>query len=239
MTYGAVIVDLPLKSFQIFKSTQRSDPVAVQILLADHHVLVRQGLRLLLEQERLIVVAEARDDMEALALAGKTRPHVALIDAELPRFGGLDTARRLRAVYSSLRIVLVGMIDHCQIFEAFRSSVSGFLLKTQGAEELIQAIRSVNQGGIYVAPQQARALQERLSLRGVPIHPAKILSPREKQLLQLVADGKTTKQAGAALGITFKTAKYYRTRLMRKLEVHTTAGLVRYALQANFASHPG
>jgi DNA-binding NarL/FixJ family response regulator len=108
------------------------------------------------------------------------------------------------------------------------------LLKTQSVEDLIQAVRNVNQGGIYIAPQPARALLERLSPRGEPANDP--LSPREQQLLQLVADGKTTKHAGAVLGITFKTAEYYRTRLMRKLRVHTTAGLVRYALQVNVAA---
>ena len=198
-------------------------------------------MRLLLEQERFEVVAEARDDLEAVVLAEKARPQVALIDAGLPRLGGIDAARQLRAVCSDIRVILLGMIDERQVFEAFRNSVSGFLLKTQGVEDLIQAVRNVIQGGIYLAAQPARALRDRLSPRGAhaPAMPGEILSPREQQLLQLVADGKTTKQAGAVLGITFKTAEYYRTRLMRKLKVHTTAGLVRYALQVNFAARPG
>jgi DNA-binding NarL/FixJ family response regulator len=208
--------------------------MALRVLLADHHLLVRQGLRLLLEQQRLEVVAEARDDLEAVALGAKTRPQVALIDAGLPRLGGLDAARRLRDACSGIRVILLGMIDERHVFEAFRSNVSGFLLKTQSVEDLIQAVRNVNQGGIYVAPQTARALLGPLSPSHEPT--TEPLSPREQQLLQLVADGKTTKQAGAVLGITFKTAEYYRTRLMRKLRVHTTAGLVRYALQVNVAA---
>lgn len=210
--------------------------MAVRILLADHHVLVRTGVRLVLEQERLSVVAEASDDRDAAAVAATSRPDIALVDVGLPRLGGIDAARRLRGACPDIRVILFGMIDEWQVFEAFRNSVCGFLLKTQGPADMIQAIRNVHQGGIYVGPQCARVLLRRVR-SDTP--PAASLSQRERQLLHLVADGKTTKQAGVVLGITFKTAEYYRTRLMRKLNVHSTAGLVRYALQANFAARPG
>lgn len=210
--------------------------MAVRIALADHHVLVRTGLRLVLERERFAVVGEASDDREAVVVAAKTRPNIALVELGLPRLGGLDAARRLREACPDIRVILLGMVDERQVFDAFRNSVCGFLLKTQGPDDMCQAIRNVYQGGIYVGPQPARALLRTLRSKTPP---DTALSPRERQLLHLVADGKTTKQAGAVLGITFKTAEYYRTRLMRKLNVHSTAGLVRYALQANVAAHTG
>ena len=208
-----------------------------RILLADPHVLVRSALRLVLEQGRLSVVAEASDDLGAVAAVAKVHPNVAIIDASLPRLGGLDAARRVRQACPDIRVILLGTLDERQLVEAFRSNVSGFLLKTQSVDDLLHAIRHVNQGGIYVAPQPAHALLNRLKHP----HPPEVeaLSPRERQLLQLVADGKTTKQAGAVLGITFKTADYYRTRLMRKLNVHSTAALVRYALQEDSVTPTG
>lgn len=210
--------------------------MAIRIALADHHVLVRTGLRLILERERLTVVAEASDDREAVVVAAKTRPNIALVDVALPQLGGLDAARRLRHACPDIRVILLGTIDERHVFEAFRSSVCGFLLKTQPPEDMLEAIRNVYQGGIYVGPQSGRALLRTLRSN---TRPDESLSPRERQLLYLVADGKTTKQAGAVLGITFKTAEYYRTRLMRKLNVHSTAGLVRYAIQANVTAHTG
>jgi DNA-binding NarL/FixJ family response regulator len=211
--------------------------MTVRILIADHHVLVRSGMRLVLEQERLAVVAEAGDGLTAATAAAKTRPNIAVIDASLPQLGGLDATRCVRLACQEIRVILLGTLDERQLFEAFRSGVCGFVLKTQGVDDLLHAIRQVSQGAIYVGPQPAEALLDRLQ------HPHagrfEPLSPRERQLLQLVAEGKTTKQAGAALGITFKTAEYYRTRLMRKLNLHSTAALVRYALQEHSLTATG
>jgi DNA-binding NarL/FixJ family response regulator len=209
----------------------------IRVLLADHHLFVRHGIRLLLENHGIDVVGEAGDTSQAVVLAARTRPCLVLVDAALPHLGGLEAARQLRSAFKDARIILIAVAgDDRFVVEALRTNVCGFVQTTDPVDEWLLAIRNVSQGGIHVGAAMAEAVRGLVHGRQRPLEP---LSPRERQLLQLVAEGKTTREAGAALGIAFKTAEYYRTRLMRKLNVHSTAGLVRYALQANFQTATG
>ena len=202
----------------------------IQVLLADDHLIVRQGLKALLEREGIKVVGEAADGHEAVRLAQALRPDVAVLDLAMPLLNGLDTAREILRISSRTRTILLTMHpeDH-YIFEALRAGIEGYVLKTQAAEDLVRAIREVFRGMIYLSPGVSRAVvQAYLAKTDLPPDP---LAPRERQVLQLIAEGKTTKEIAVFLGLSVKTAESYRTRIMQKLDIHETAGLVRYAIR--------
>jgi len=155
---------------------------------------------------------------------------VAVLDLAMPLLNGLDTAREILRISPRTRTILLTMHpeDH-YIFEALRAGIEGYVLKTQAAEDLVRAIREVFRGMIYLSPGVSRAVvQAYLAKTDLPPDP---LAPRERQVLQLVAEGKTTKEIAVLLGISVKTAESYRSRIMQKLDIHETAGLVRYAIR--------
>jgi two-component system, NarL family, response regulator NreC len=204
--------------------------VPTRILLADDHLVVRQGLRSLLEHHGLEVVAEAADGHEAIQLARTIRFDVAVLDISMPRVNGVDTAREILSAAPHCRIIVLTFhADERQIAAAFRAGVRAYILKTQAADELINAIREVASGGTYMSPHVSGVLlRAYLSGNTIADDP---LTRRERQVLQLVAEGRTTKEMAGALGVTVKTAECYRSRLKAKLNVHDTAGLVRYAIR--------
>lgn len=201
-----------------------------RVLLADDHVLMWNGLRLLLEQHGFQIAAEAADGLEAVLLAQSCRADLALLDMSLPRLNGLDAARRITRVCPATGVIILAeRASDGEVVDGLQDGVGAFVLKTQSAEELIKAMRDVIRGGIYVGPAASRAvLAACRAVRSIARNP---LTPRERHILQLVAEGKTTKEAAALLGISVKTADYHRTRLMKRLGIHETAGLVRYAIR--------
>ena len=204
--------------------------MAPRILLADDHLVVRQGLRSLLERNGLEVVAEAADGHEAIEFARTTRFDVAVLDISMPRINGIDTAREILVISPSCRIVMLTVhVEERQIAAAFRAGVRGYILKTQAADELLNAIREVSVGGTYMSPHVSGILLDAY-LAGSKIDEDP-LTLREREVLQLVAEGKTAKEIANALGVTAKTAEVYRSRLKSKLDVHDTAGLVRCAIR--------
>ena len=207
-----------------------------RILLADDHVIVRQGFRALLEREGLEVVAEAADGHEAVRLAGDLHPDVAVLDFAMPLLNGLDAAREIRRRSPGTRLILltVHTEDH-YVLEAMHAGVHGYVVKTQGAADLVQAIREVRGNALYLSPTISRAVVEASFDKANP--PGDMLSSRERQVLQLVAEGKTTKEIASVLGISIKTADSHRARIMRKLDIHDTAGLVRFAIRRGLI-HP-
>jgi DNA-binding NarL/FixJ family response regulator len=202
----------------------------LRILLADDHQIVRQGLKALLEREGFDVAAEASDGLEAVRLARDLQPDVAVLDIGMPLLNGLDAARQVLQASSRTRAILLTMHaeDH-YVLEAVRAGVTGYVLKTQAAGDLVQAIREVAGGAIYLSPGVSRAVVQ--AYRAKSDLPPDPLTPRERQVLQLIAEGKRTKEIAALLGVSVKTAESHRTRLMEKLNIHETASLVRYALQ--------
>jgi len=201
-----------------------------RILLADDHVIVRQGFRALLEREGLEVVAEAADGHEAVRLAGELLPDVAVLDFAMPLLNGLDAAKEIRRRSPRTRTILltVHSEDH-YVLEAVQAGVHGYVVKTQAAADLVQAIREIRGNAIYLSPTISRAVVEAYFDKATP--PGDVLSSRERQVLQLVAEGKTTKEIAGVLGVSIKTADSHRARIMRKLDIHETAGLVRYAIR--------
>jgi two-component system response regulator NreC len=201
-----------------------------RILLADDHVIVRQGFRVLLEREGLEVVAEAANGHEAVRLAGELLPDVAVLDFAMPLLNGLDAAKEIRRRSPRTRTILltVHSEDH-YVLEAVRAGVHGYVVKTQAAADLVQAIREIRGNAIYLSPTISRAVVEAYLDKATP--PGDVLSSRERQVLQLVAEGKTTKEIAGVLGVSIKTADSHRARIMRKLDIHDTAGLVRFAIR--------
>jgi two-component system response regulator NreC len=201
-----------------------------RILLADDHVIVRQGFRALLEREGLEVVAEAANGHEAVRLAGELLPDVAVLDFAMPLLNGLDAAKEIRRRSPRTRTILltVHTEDH-YVLEAVQAGVHGYVVKTQAAADLVQAIREIRGNAIYLSPTISRAVVEAYVDKATP--PGDVLSSRERQVLQLVAEGKTTKEIAGVLGVSIKTADSHRARIMRKLDIHDTAGLVRFAIR--------
>jgi len=202
----------------------------IRILLAEDHVMVRQGLRALLEQAGMAVIGEASDGPEALRLAHEQHPDVAVLDIGMPYLNGIETARRLREALPQTKIVLLTMhTEDPYVLEAMQAGAVGYVLKTQATLDLVQAIRDVLQGEIYLSPRVSRTIVTAYLTRSdLPPDP---LTSREREVLQLIAEGETTKEIAWRLGLSAKTVESHRIRLMRKLDIHETATLVRYAIR--------
>jgi len=202
----------------------------IRIMLADDHVLVREGLRSLLEREKFQVVAEASDGQEAIRLTETHHPDIAVIDISMPILNGIDTVRELSRSSPKTKTILLTQHEEDQyIREALGVGVKGYVIKNQVASDLIHAIRQVSRGQFYLSPGVSRAVVE--AYRTKSDSPADPLTGRERQVLQLIAEGKSTKDAASLLGISVKTAESHRMRLMQKLDIHETASLVRYAVR--------
>lgn len=205
--------------------------MSIRIVLADDHQLVRQGLRLLLEKEQMQMVGEAADGHEAIELIRTTTPDVAVLDLEMPRLDGLGVLREGARVSPKTRcIILTRHMEEPYAVEALRTGARGYVLKTQAGFDLVAAVRHVHRGEVYLSPKISKAVVDAyLSKADMP---NKALTSRERQVLQLVGEGHSTKEIAALLGISVKTADTHRTKLMDKLDIHQTAGLVRYAIRS-------
>ena len=201
-----------------------------RVLLADDHEIVRQGVRALLEEAGHDVVGEAADGREACELARKLRPNVAVLDLAMPLLNGMDAAGEIRRVSpGTITILLTMHTERPYVLQALRAGAKGYVLKTQAADDLIRAIREVRGGAVYLSPGVAVGLVD--AYLSEEDEPKELLTARERQVLQLIAEGKTTKAIAELLGISFKTAESHRNRTMKKLDIHQTAGLVRYAIR--------
>jgi DNA-binding NarL/FixJ family response regulator len=204
--------------------------MGINVLLADDHILVRQGLRSLLDREKIHVVAEASDGQEAIQLAETHQPDVAVIDITMPTLNGIDATRELLRSCPKTRVILLTQHEEEQyLHEALQSGVRGYVLKSQVVNDLVHAIHQVSRGGFYLSPGVSQAVVE--AYRSKSDRPIDPLSSRERQVLQLIAEGKSTRDVASLLGISVKTAESHRARLMKKLDIHETASLVRYAVR--------
>lgn len=204
--------------------------MAIRVVLADDHILVRQSLKSLLEREGFKVVAEASDGQEALRQVQSHQPDIAVIDISMPVLNGLDAAREILRLAPKTKTILLTQHDEDEyISEALEAGMNGYVLKSQAAGDLIQAIQQVCRGQIYLSPGVSTAVVQ--AFRSKSKKPTDPLTTRERQVLQLIAEGKSTKDVASMLGISVKTAESHRTRLMSKLDIHETASLVRYAVR--------
>jgi DNA-binding NarL/FixJ family response regulator len=198
--------------------------------MADDHAVVRQALAALLEQHGVTVVAQVADGRAAVESARQLRPDVAVLDVVMPLLNGVDAAREIaRATPATKVILLTALLDAHFVREALRVGVRGFVMKVQGIDELLHALKEVVRGGLYVGPDVAPIVVEAATATGAD--GPRRLSARERQVVQLVAEGKSTKQIAEILTISVKTAEFHRGRVMEKLDIHDTAGLVRYAIR--------
>lgn len=202
----------------------------VRILLVDDHVLVRQGLKSLLEREGFLVVGEASDGQEALRQTGSLNPDIVVMDISMPTINGLNAAREIQQSFPKTKTILLTQHDEKEyVSEALDAGVKGYVLKNQAGSDLLQAIKQVSRGQVYLSPGVAQAVVE--SYHSKSDKSGTRLTLRERQVLQLIAEGKSTKDVASVLGISVKTAESHRTRLMQKLDIHETASLVRYAVR--------
>jgi len=202
----------------------------VQVLLADDHQIVRDGMKVFLEREGYKVNADAQNGLEAVRLALKLQPDVVVLDITMPILNGLDAAREILNNAPNTKAILLSMHDESKyVLEGLRVGVKGFVTKTHAAEDLVQAIRKALQGVTYVSPELSQSVFDAIQSKTDELQDP--LTPRERQVLQLVAEGKTTKETANLLNISAKTAETHRARIMEKLDIHETAGLVRYAIR--------
>jgi two-component system response regulator NreC len=206
--------------------------VSVGILIADDHPIFRQGLRVLLEKDGFTVVGECGDGMEAVSLAGKFCPEVVMLDFAMPVLNGVDAARQIRRVSPRSRVILLtGHREEKNVLDAMEAGVKGYVLKSEAALALTEAIQEVTRGNAYLSPGIARFAVDSCIVKASTGASSEVLSPRELQVLRLIAQGNSTKEVAAQLNLTVKTAESYRTTMMGKLGIHEAASLVRYAVR--------
>jgi two-component system response regulator NreC len=201
-----------------------------RVMLADNHVVVRQGVKSLLEREGFLVVGEAGDGQDLIRLAKELQPDVVVLDIGMPLMNGLIAARELKRVCPTAKAILLTRHDEDQyVIEALRAGIRGYILKNQAATDLVHALQQVCRGQVYLSPGISRVVVDAyVSKSSMPDDP---LSAREHEVLQLIAEGKSTKDVASMLGVSVKTAESHRSRLMQKLDIHETATLVRYAVR--------
>ncbi len=204
-----------------------------RIVLADDHPMFRQGLKALLEREGYQVVGESADGHDAVRQVRQLNPNVAVLDIGMPLLNGIDAARQILKQSPGTQVVLLTMYqEEAYVLEALRAGIRGYVLKAQASSDLIGAIREVMRGAVYLSPGISKTVVD--AYVGKSELPPDPLTDRERQVLQLVAEGKTTKEIAEVLGLSVKTADSHRTRIMQKLDIHETAGLVRYAVRRGF-----
>ena len=208
----------------------------IRLMLVDDHDVVRAGLKSFLEsQDGLIVVAEARTGEEAINISLETRPDVVIMDITMPEMSGLEATRRLKAVYPECQVLALTVHQEKQyFFEMLAAGATGYITKQAAPEELVAAIHSVAEGQVYLQPVLARWLLDeyQTAQRGKQTDKdLEVLTKRERQVLEAVAQGMTSPQIGESLGISPKTVARHRERIMNKLNLHSAAELVKYAIR--------
>jgi DNA-binding NarL/FixJ family response regulator len=206
----------------------------VRILLAEDHTLVRAGIRALLESlENVEVVAEAADGREALRLAKEHHPDILLMDITMNELNGLEAAARLAKEQSAIRIIILSMhADQVYVRQALQAGAAGYLLKGADVTELELALKAVTRGDTYLSPAVSKDLVGDLLNGHVPaVNPLNDLTPRQREILQLVAEGRTTKEIASRLDLSIKTVETHRAQLMERLNIHDVAGLVKFAIR--------
>jgi len=203
----------------------------LRILLADDHAMVRDGLRALLESRGLTVTGEAENGREAVELARTVSADIAILDIGMPELNGLEALRAMRRAAPHLHVILLTMFDdEAYVVEGLKLGAKGFVLKSQAGVELLQAVQAAAAGRTYLSPALEDNMVEAMARGALPENER--LTAREREVVQLISEGQTTKEVASTLGISVKTAVTHRTNVMRKLGVHETAGLVRFAIRS-------
>ena len=209
--------------------------MAIRILLADDHEILRTGLCALIEQQDSFeVVGQAGNGIEAVRLARKLTPDVVLMDLGMPDLNGIDATRQILETNPKIKIIALSMhTDSRMVDRILRAGALGYILKESAFEELTQAIRTIIKGGTYLSPMVARELVENLRKSPANDRPSLLqaLSGREREVLQLLAEGCTTKEIAGKLFVSPKTVETHRAKVMEKLQIHNIADLTKFAVR--------
>jgi len=210
----------------------------MRIILADDHALVRAGFRALLREMGIQIVAEASNGQEVLQLAAQHQPDLVLMDIAMPGLNGLEATARLTEKFPKVRVVILSMHANIEYARrAMQAGAAGYLLKNAKAAELETALTAAAQGEVYLSPAVAKFVAADYARRGQRDNPSGVrLTPRQLEVLQLIAKGYTRKQIAEKLDISVKTYDTYRTQLIRHLGIQDAAGLVRFAPQMGFVT---
>ena len=210
----------------------------IRLLLVDDHHLVRTGMRSLMQSmANLTVVGESGDGRAALELLSTLQPNIVLMDIAMPELNGLEATTRIAKDFPNTRVIILSMhASEEYVLQALRAGASGYLVKNAAPEELELAIRAVARGETYLSPAISRHVVEELLGRSTAsTNPVDALTPRQREILQLVAEGKSTKQIAGSLGVSVKTIESHRAQLMERLDIRDVAGLVRFAIRHGVA----
>jgi DNA-binding NarL/FixJ family response regulator len=211
----------------------------IRILLADNHTLVRAGLRSLLQSlEGVEVVAEASDGREVLNLVEVHHPDVVLMDVAMPEMNGLEATARVVKEFPAVRVIILSMhANEEYVLQALRVGAMGYVLKDSGVSELELALRAISKGETYLSPAVSKhVVADYVRRAGGETSPLDQLTPRQREILQLLVKGQTTKKIAEALFISVKTVETHRAQLMERLGIHDVAGLVRYAIRVGLVT---
>lgn len=208
----------------------------IRIVVIDDHAILIQGIRKLIESEPgLEFVGGVSDGREGLQLIKQQQPDIAVMDISMPGLNGLDAAKLVGKVSPRTRTILLTMHkENPYVMEALNAGVHGYVVKSQTGGDLLRAIHEVSQDRVYLSPGISRIVIDAYRHRDAATESE--LTVREREVLQLIAEGHRTKQVAVRLGISIKTAESHRTRIMAKLDIHETAGLVRYAIRNGLVS---
>jgi len=204
----------------------------IRVLIADDHALVRAGIRALVEKiEGVVVVGEAGKGSEALELVEEHRPDLMLLDLTMPDGGGFEVLAHVRKQFPEIRAIVLTVHEAGEYaIRALKEGAAGFLLKSAASTELEQAIQTVISGERYISPEMSKKIVEEVGKGTTKRGLLDTLSPRQREVLRLIAEGRTTKQIAQELGISVKTVETHRAQLMERLGIRDVAGLVRYAI---------
>jgi DNA-binding NarL/FixJ family response regulator len=207
--------------------------MAVRVLIVDDHKLVRAGLQMLLQHESEIeVVGEAETGDHAVTLCSELRPDVALVDLAMPGMTGWQVLEELKAQAPQVKVIILSVHSTEEhVVRALRAGALGYVLKEAAPQELISAVRTVHQGGTWLPSQLSRQVLDAYLRRIQAADPPNLLTTRQREILRLIADGSSTKQIAADLDVSVKTVESHRAQIMAKLDIHDTAGLVRFAIR--------